>query len=578
MDRFHSHLLSAVFIILAGAGRGHAEAAPDGARIPPTVTRFPGGAGNVVLQLDRSAICSSTHGVFVSMGDFHRWKPAPGLPPRELYSKFGIPGPGYSLFRAIGGDRTRFFVEGDVLDFEPERVEKQATLRPYFGVAALDAADEFVVVWDRIPSGRYWDAFKLAAFGSRHMGAIAWNESVTDPFGNMLNRSVLRLTIDGGATWKAVPPPILPTRTGIISAMRWVTPSRLLIGSSDASVQMFEHTGNGALRHVWSAKAPTRLTDDCVLLDGDGVWVGTGPINRLMLADGRLDASAPANVPGLGLGGIAACREHLLIWGWDEPPPQPPLPGPNYDFESLPKESAARPVQYLNIWARDGQLDYVRRVRIASPPQIVGVLPLEAPLCLIITAEGEGLHLHLEEGTLSPVALQVTPVPPLPPPPRDPTVPTVEELDTFRDLVEQIPWRARRDLLRPLQKQPNLLMDRQHFDRFIKAMRDYIETEEPGPEVEMEEPQATPEERRTAVNLMAQVPCTVRATINKEAMEKDLSEREWMLWVTEQYRRYLEQNPPDPDKPPVGGTIPTPGGTIATPGGQLPHNPPRDTR
>jgi uncharacterized protein YjbI with pentapeptide repeats len=392
-------LLGATAMLLTGpvpvgAAEPTAETTPVG-----TVARLPG-AGCILRQLDGSALCCTAgEGVFLSLGDPHRWSAVPGVR-REFFS-----------CKPIGGDRARFFLGGDTWDFPREPAEKVSAIGPRYLLAAAGAGGEFNVVWDKTPGFLYENALKFSAFASKDVGAIAWNETVMAPHGGIGGvRNLLFLTVDGGKTWRPTPPPEFPARSETIrspngkqpfvvpvfediAGVLWVSPSRLLISGSSA--QLCERTGDGTLRRVWCAAVPG--SGSGLVLDGDCVWVGSGSrgtMNRLRLADGHLDATVKIADPAeRGDKKMTACHQCLLVWGSTP--------------TGLP---ATTPRIALDIWARDPKQGYVRRARITAPP-LAGILPLKAPLCLAIAASGEGLHLDLDKGTLSPAPLQVTPLP-----------------------------------------------------------------------------------------------------------------------------------------------------------------------
>ena len=201
------------------------------------------------------------------------------------------------------------------------------------------------------------------------------------------------------------------------------------------------------------------------------------------------------------------------------------------------KESAENaPKLQLDLWAIDPKKGYIRRARTAVP-RIAAILPLESPLCLVITYNGEGLHLDLDKGTLSPVALQVRP---LPPPPVNPNLANQEQLQTMTGLAIRVPKADRFAIFEAVNKRTDLT-PKQKVELATKQLREYIETKKPGPVVEP--PPTTPEEFQTLMNLAKRIPSAQQKVVVEEATKKtDLTDRDRVLWITEQYRRYLERH------------------------------------
>ena len=248
-------------------------------------------------------------------------------------------------------------------------------------------------------------------------------------------------------------------------------------------------------------------------------------------------------------GWVVACHRCLVAWGLDSARSF----SPTKPFKTVQKANAeyARvaalppPARHIDVWARDPKLGYVRRAWIAAP-RIAGVLPLESPLCLVITADGEGLHLDLDKCKLSPVALQVTPLPPPPPLPVNPNLATQEQLGTMTKLAMRVPRADRFAIFEAANKRTDLT-PRQEVELATKQLRQYIETKKPGPVVDP--PPATREELRTMLDMGKQVPVAERRAIATEADKKTrLTDRDLVLWVTQQYRQYLEQHKPKPDE------------------------------
>lgn len=65
---------------------------------PKPTTFFPGTVFGVLRQIDGSAVCGTTEGVFLAVDNLRRWSAIPSLP-RE------------HPFHPVGGDRNRFYVE-----------------------------------------------------------------------------------------------------------------------------------------------------------------------------------------------------------------------------------------------------------------------------------------------------------------------------------------------------------------------------------------------------------------------------------------------------------------------------------
>jgi len=447
-------LLSSCLVVTFLVGvAGHASAQqPDSAARPATLARFPGATGGVRLQLDGSAICSSEHDVFFADGDLRRWSAVPSSSEEWNWG-------------ALGGDRHRLFVW---------RTGRTAGLQPA-SIWAVDFAGNGTEV-RRQTWGETWGN-QIAAFASKDVGVIysisgdrrdvilttdggaTWNVTPV-PFpkkkapsaaGNAAPPSVPRSAgaADHPSTPGASPYPSPSQNIGEgVLGLHWVSPSRLLVSGSERSVGLFEIQRNGTLRQLWIITLPefARL----FALNGDYAWVGDYAdvsLHRLRLSDGHVDAAVKADRPPVGM---AACHQTLLTWDRGAPilnpwaTPCPPAPSPPVDpsAESQPPappanegdkiaapakkkhEAAPREPDSLSIWTCDAKLGYVRRSKICTRyldmatgrlgQDIAGILPLEAPFCLIISGQGAGFRLDLDKAALLPIALQVTPPPPAP--------------------------------------------------------------------------------------------------------------------------------------------------------------------
>ena len=390
---------------------------------PATVERIPGTFFQVMRNLDGSVVCCTTDGVFVSVGDLRRWSAIPNLP-REVS--------GFCL-RPVGGDRTRFFVEGDMFAFNRQIAERcHAFFGDYYSLAAIDSGGNLTVAWDKRPGGGFRSAAKVAAFASKDVGVLGWSEDVMGAHGGLAGvRNNLALTADGGATWKFVPPPAFAAkfvRTNVpnlnqpvahqvferISGCLWVSPSRLLMAGSggwaSGSLQLYEYKEGGTLRLVWSANVEEI---DKMLLDGDYVWVLSSTrerAERLALADGHVCATVMVNAPDKKNARMydwkaTACHQCLIVWGSDHFPSFGRVHHGLDGFKTMQEASAAFMKEdtanalkpQLDIWVADPELGYARRARIAVP-SIAAILPLAVPVCLVISVNGEGFHSRPAQG------------------------------------------------------------------------------------------------------------------------------------------------------------------------------------
>ena len=183
---------------------------------PPPLAKFSGGVVSVLRQLNGSTVCSSSN-VFLATDDPQQWAFVPVQRDRL---------PKYSSLRPIGGDRSRLFF-----------VNKGN------GVSSLVAvsAGGRTTILRSMPG--FW-----AAFASRDVGAIAGGSDVF-------------ITGDGAETWNQA----ASLEKGVeVSALAWVSDSRLLVGGASGSVQLMERHEGNKLREVWAAApAPRRITRFC---------------------------------------------------------------------------------------------------------------------------------------------------------------------------------------------------------------------------------------------------------------------------------------------------------------------------
>lgn len=214
---------------------------------------------------------------------------------------------------------------------------------------------------------------------------------------------------------------------------------------------------------------------------------------------------------------------------------------------------AAKESPHIYVWVRDPKAGFVRRTTILAV-RIAGVLSLESPLCLVIAADGgRGMLLDLEKEKLSIALLQVTPLPPAPLPPVDPKLPTSEQTETLVDLVKRVPAHDRFAIQKEASKKTDQT-PRQRVEWLIEQYRQYIETKKPAPFVfggpeDVDPDQPTPEQLRTQVTLYGQLPQAEANAINAAASkETDLTPRQRIEWLIEQYRQYLERHKPTPEE------------------------------
>ena len=497
---------------------------------PKTVARIPGGAIFAFQQLDGSAICRAAGGTFLSIGDPHRWSPLQRLSPEGHDACCWL----------VGGDRTRFFIANGDPSAKPRQIGGGD-----YTLDAIDADGKAVLTGQRVFNGQ-------CAFASGDIGVLSFTADAprTAAPGTAGRREVL-LTVDGAATWKPTLSSVIDGETEWITSLAWVSPTRLVAGVSGAAaltcVRLYDVDRAGAVRRLWAAKV-SRATERFVL-DGDAVWAcsdSRDPVNprlceRVRLADGQPDGTVKLDAPARGM---AACHGHLLVWGfskYDGPDPYRMFKTEEARAAFEREEAAHAPKPQLDIWAPDPKRGYVRRAHIASPA-IAGILPLKAPLCLAITASGEGLHLDMVRGKLTPVALEVTPPPP---PPVNLNLATQEELKAMNELAARIPRIDRPAIFRAVNERADLT-PRQRVELATKQLREYIETKKPGPIIDPVP--LTEEEMRTERGLAKQVPVAEQEAAIDEAEKKTkLTDRERHHWIIKKYREYLATHKPDPD-------------------------------
>ena len=513
-------------------------AGEDASAAPPkALARFPGAPYAILHNFDGSAVCCTTEGVFLASGDLHKWSAVPSLP-RE----------GRNI-QPVGGDRTRFFVV-DMESGMRRQMAENATSHEAIVAGegnSLEAATiggKIAVVREGMAAG------VLCSFASRDVGAIAWNGAG----GSGPNNNNLLVTVDGGATWKPTPPAVVGEKLGPLRRLKWVSTSQLLAAGGGGTMELYEHKGDGVLRRLWTAAAPAAGAYCDLALDGDFVWIGDQTLGRIRLADGRLDAKIEASDP---VDRAAACHDRLLLWG-QEYVPAPTFLGPSAQpsgrAEAAMGEGVAPPRavrHYLCVWARGRNSGYVRRKRIETP-KLAGVLPLKSPLCLLIAEDGRGLRLDLDGGTLTPAALQVTPLPPAVPAPRFADAAAKAEWEEIKakrheafELAKRVPEADRNVIYNAVVATPNLT-GRQQADLFAQKFREYIQVYKPGPVVDS--PPASDAEYQALNGLVAKTPARARDAIEAEARKTiGLSERGYVLLLTQKYREYLATHKPGPD-------------------------------
>jgi hypothetical protein len=388
-----------IVIFLAGvAANANADETASTAA-PNVLTRLPGDA-SLLRQLDGSAACATTEGIFVSVDDPHRWTPLPDLP-RDAYT-----------CEPVGGDRGRFLFADDKAPFHLPRAQELGPVRAgEYSLDVFDAIRKVALRGESVYNGK-------CAFASGDVGFIVF---LPDPYGaprvGAPVRQELLLTIHGGKTWKPALAPLGNQGTDRVSSLYWVSPTRLLVSvfvtpksnPPDASikadlgsVRLYELNRAGAFHRLWATafrRAPDGFTPD-----GEGIWARNttmGLYERLGLADGHPDAAVTVKT-NWTVEGTAACDGCLLLWGTDDAA----VPFNFKRWEAMPTASRAaaalalRDVDYCYVYVRSPKEGYVRRAKIKAPG-VAGVLALKPPLFLVITRKGEGLQLDSGKGKLS---------------------------------------------------------------------------------------------------------------------------------------------------------------------------------
>ena len=239
-----------------------------------------------------------------------------------------------------------------------------------------------------------------------------------------------------------------------VSALAWVSDSRLLVGGASGSVQLMERHEGNKLRQVWAAApAPRRITR--FALDGEYVWAEGQSLQRLSLADGHVDATLTPGVHSIE--GLAACHQRLLISGtmWEN----------------------KMPAFSISIWAPKADGGYELQKRFSVPEIPEGFLPLTAPACLVITLDGQGWLLDLDKNSLSPLTLQVTGVP-APPLTARPNTATWNCARKMGDWAARVPRAERFAIDKEAMQKADLTLD-QRIEWETRQLQRYIETKHP---------------------------------------------------------------------------------------------------
>lgn len=517
------YVISVLFLVEALGTLANEEAALN--TKPTSMAFFPGSVVGIQRQIDGSTICATTEGVFLAVDNLYRWSAVSSLS-RE------------HVFRPVGGDRDRFFVE-DLIGNADRQFGTNSNLIVFgddYSLQAVEVNRKATVVRQNIPQG------SLAAFASKNVGAITT--------GRTKNGTALVLTTDGGVIWNSIPPVLWGEQEEDISTLCWVNLSRLLVGGTRGLVRLYEHNGHGVLRQVWVAKVPEPVRN--LSVDGDYVWLGQESLYHLKLADGKLDATVKPGVPVLGM---AACHGSLLIWDTGNTDGRPRvhhgLDGFKTEKEFLANEAkvAAKDSPHIHVWERDPKAGYRSRAKI-SATRIAGILPLESPMCLVVLADGgRGLLLDLDRAKLSNTSLQVTPLPPLP---VDPNVATSDQIKAMLDLAARLPMHDRDAIFKESmnKRKESHLTPRQLNEWLTEQFRHYIETKKPGPVnlaaelTEHEKNRVTLQQMQTAWELYSQIPREKANAITAESAKKGLTGRQRYEWMIEQYRQYLEHHKP----------------------------------
>ena len=472
----------------AGPGAAADPASPVGekgaAQGPAAATRFPEHLTGIRRQLDGGLICATTGRVLrSSVAAPTRWSDV-ALEGSELpHEKTGSGQSWVRLFFwPIGGERgcSYFTASGEEGRF----------------LYVMEPGKPFRKIRD-LPR-----AFGAGAFATKSVGALSEGDR-------------LLLTTDGGVTWH----PTTPVLKGMLSIVEllWISPTQLLAGVDDGSVQLLERGEDNGLRQVWRASVDPMGVRQ-IVPDGDFVWAGWRDLRRLRLADGQ---AGPALRPDTVALGAAVCNKFLLTW----------------DRELIGVWApAARGAKYANV---------------AKIPceNVAAILPHEGKKCLVINTSGEGLLLDLNTRRLSPLALQVS----LPPPrAEDPDAKrAMEELRTVISLDQKVPRAKAAAIFEEAKKRHDLTPRQQtlwaigELERAIKDQGGPIAVPPPPT---AEEVVAAKKEMRTELELGKQIPFAQTKIIVEEAVKNaNLTDRERRQWIIKKYREYLATHKPDPD-------------------------------
>ena len=494
-------IFSAFFFWAACAQPGMAAdpASPAGGKNaaplkPVTAARFPERVARVYRQLDGSSICVTFKRVL--------WSSAASP---TAWSDVTLDGS--NPLRADGGTGETF----EAINLRPVGGERGCA---YFAAAhqgwslyALEAGKPMRKVCKlshAVETSR--PGMVVVAFATKAIGAI----------GNGAN---LLLTSDGGATWHPTQP-LVGGQIDSFEWLQWVSPTKLLAGAGDGSIQLLERVDAGSLRSVWKASFES-WDEGPLLLDGDYVWViGSETLHRLKIADGRI-ASA-LKKPDISVCAAAACHGFLLL-------------------------CEAESVNILALNANGTKFANVGKVRCE---EAAAILPLEGQKCLVIKGAGDALSLSLRTRQLSPLRLQVSAMPP-PLKAADPAQPSDSEIRTLFSLWGKVPEAKTNAILHESEKKLNLTPRErtawciEEFKRAIKQQGGPIALPPPPTEEELE---AEAKESRIQVDLGEQIPFALKKTIVAEAVKNTkLTDKERTQWIIKKYREYLATHKPDPD-------------------------------
>jgi hypothetical protein len=276
------HLLSAscALLMLAGACVGAAETKrPTSQEGSSPLTRFSHFMGDFLRQLDGSAVCAHATHAYLSTDDFRRWSQVPvnTEPPIELAN-----------LRPAGGDRKRLFF---VMTQQGER-----------RLLAVDVGASASVLRNVPP--------QPVAFASGELGAAAVQFSVV-------------LTQDGGKTWAHA---ARLAGSEDVSALLWLSESRLLVGGRRGAVQLFERQGNKP-RRLWAITLP-QTAAYAFASGGEYVWARAGSVNLRMpdLREAAFFRCRTGRTPPASCGPIAVARGLIgeSLPAGRKPPPRNP--------------------------------------------------------------------------------------------------------------------------------------------------------------------------------------------------------------------------------------------------------------